>query len=104
MSIGRLSEVGALWDYVPRVCGVGSGCAGGGVPLGDVLVLSWYGEVSLGGKQSISACAHETIPTKWSELNLYDACVLRERLVLSYHTAPPPPPRLKVWAEVSLYT
>jgi len=28
------------------------GCAGGGVPLGAVSVLSWCGEVSLGGKQS----------------------------------------------------
>jgi len=32
VSIGRLSEVGALWDFVPRVCGGGGGCAGGGVP------------------------------------------------------------------------
>ena len=44
--------VGALWDCVPRVCGGGGGCAGGGVPLGAVLALSWCGEVSLGGKQS----------------------------------------------------
>jgi len=43
-----------LWDYVPRVCGGGGGCAGGGVPLGAVPVLSWCGEVSLGGKQSSS--------------------------------------------------
>jgi len=49
VSIGRLSGVGALWDCVPRVCGDGGGCAGGGVPLGAVLVLSWCGEVSLGG-------------------------------------------------------
>ena len=27
------------------------GAAGGGVPLGGVLVLSWCGEVALGGKQ-----------------------------------------------------
>jgi len=44
-----LSGVGALWDCVPRVCGGGSGCAGGGVPLGAVLALSWCGKVSLGG-------------------------------------------------------
>jgi len=48
--IGRLSAVGALWDCVPRVCGGGGGCAGGGVPLGAVPVLFWCGEVSLGGK------------------------------------------------------
>jgi len=52
VSIGRLSGVGALWDCVPRVCGGGGGCAGGGVPLGAVPVLSWCGEVSLGGIQS----------------------------------------------------
>jgi len=39
---------------VPRVCGGWGGCAGGGVPLGAVPVLSWCGEVSLGGKQSLS--------------------------------------------------
>jgi len=55
VSIGRLSGVGALWDCVPRVCGGGGGCAGGGVPLGAVPVLSWCGEVSLGGIQSSSA-------------------------------------------------
>jgi len=49
VSIGRLSWVGALWDCVFRVCGGGGGCAGGGVPLGAVLVLSWCGEVYLGG-------------------------------------------------------
>jgi len=38
-----------VWDCVPRVCGGGGGCAGGSVPLGTVLVLSWCGEVSLGG-------------------------------------------------------
>jgi len=37
---GFLSGVGALWDCAPRVCGVGGGCAGGGVPLGCVPVLS----------------------------------------------------------------
>jgi len=47
-SIGRLSGLGALWDYVPRVCSGGGGCAGGGVPLGAVPALSWCGEVSLG--------------------------------------------------------
>jgi len=52
VSIGRLSGVGALWDCVPRVCDGGGGCAGGGVPLGAVPVLSWCGEVSLGGIQS----------------------------------------------------
>jgi len=41
--------VGAPWDCVPRVCGGGGGCAGGGVPLGAVPALSWCGEVSLGG-------------------------------------------------------
>ena len=54
VSIGRLSGVGALWDCVPSVCGCGGGCGGGGVPLGAVPVLSWCGEVSLGGKQSAS--------------------------------------------------
>jgi len=34
VNIGRLSGVGAVWDCVPRVYGGGSGCAGGGVPLG----------------------------------------------------------------------
>jgi len=34
VSIGRLSEFGALWDCVPRACDVRGGCAGGGVPLG----------------------------------------------------------------------
>jgi len=48
-----LSGVGALWDCVPRVCGGGIGCAGGGVPLGDVPALSWCGEVFLGGKHII---------------------------------------------------
>ena len=43
-----MSGVGTLWDCVPRVCGGGGGCAGGGVPLGAVPVLSWCGEVSLG--------------------------------------------------------
>jgi len=47
-----LGGVGARWDCVPRVCGGGDGCAGGGVPLGAVPVLSWCGEVSLGGIQS----------------------------------------------------
>ena len=50
VSIDRLSGVGALWDYVPHVCGGGGGCAGGGVPPGAVPVLSWCGEVFLGGK------------------------------------------------------
>ena len=54
MSIGRLSGVGALWDYVPHVCGGGGGCAGGGVPLGAVPVLSRCGEGSFGGIQSSS--------------------------------------------------
>jgi len=45
----RSRWVGALWDCVPRVCGGGGGCAGGGVPLGAVPALSWCGEVSLGG-------------------------------------------------------
>jgi len=49
VGIGRSSGVGALWDCVSRVCGGGGGCADGGVPLGAVLVLSWCGEVSLGG-------------------------------------------------------
>ena len=47
-----LTGVGALWDCVPRVCGGGGGCAGGGVPLGAVPVLSWCGEVFLRGIQS----------------------------------------------------
>ena len=56
--IGRLSGVGALWDCVPHVCGGGGGSANGGVPLGDVPVLSWCGEVALGGKQSSSSHTH----------------------------------------------
>jgi len=48
-----LSGVSALWDSVYRVCGGGGGCAGGGVPLGALPVLSWCGEVSLGGTHSI---------------------------------------------------
>jgi len=44
----------ALWVCVSRVCGGGGGCAGGGVPLGTVPVLSWCGEVSLGGIQPSS--------------------------------------------------
>jgi len=47
-SIGRLSGVDALWDCVPRVCGGGGGCAGGGVPVGAVPALSWWGGVSRG--------------------------------------------------------
>ena len=43
-----------VWDCVPRVCRGGGGCAGGGVPLGAVPVLSWCGEVSPGGIQSSS--------------------------------------------------
>ena len=43
--------IGVLWDCVPRVRGGGGGCAGGDVPLWAVPVLSWRGEVSLGGKQ-----------------------------------------------------
>ena len=35
-----LRPIPALWDCVPRVCGGGGGCAGGGVPLGAVPVLS----------------------------------------------------------------
>jgi len=53
VSIGRLSGVGALWNCVSLVCGGGGGCAGGDVPLWAVLVLSWCGEVSLGGKHII---------------------------------------------------
>jgi len=53
MSMGRLRGVGALWDCVPRVTGCEDGCAGGGVPLGAVLALSWCGELSLGGKHSV---------------------------------------------------
>ena len=75
--VGRLNGVGALWDCVPRVCGSGgaalaaaaaalavasvsaaaladataAGCAGGGVPLGAVPVLSWCGKVSLGASR-----------------------------------------------------
>ena len=57
---GRLSGVGALWDCVLRVYGSGGGCAGGGVPLGAVLALSWCGEVSLGGILSIIGRARTT--------------------------------------------
>jgi len=46
--ICRLSGVGALWDCVPCVYGGGGGCAGGGVPMGAVLAVSWCGEVFLG--------------------------------------------------------
>jgi len=53
-SIGRLSGGGALWDCVPRVCGGGGGCAGGGVPLGAVPALSGCGEVPLGVIKSSS--------------------------------------------------
>ena len=42
-----------MWDSVPRVCGGGVGCAGGGVPLGAVPALSWCGAVSLGSKHII---------------------------------------------------
>ena len=52
--IGRLSVGLALWDCVSRVCGGGVGCAGGGAPLGAVLVLSWCGEVFLGSILIIS--------------------------------------------------
>ena len=40
---------GGLSDCVSHVCGGEGGCAGDGVPLGAVPVLSWCGEVSLGG-------------------------------------------------------
>jgi len=46
MTASRPSGVCALWDCVPRVCGGGGSCAGGGVPLGAVPVLSWCGEMS----------------------------------------------------------
>jgi len=59
------SGVGALWDCVLHVCGRGGGCAGGGVPLGAVLVLSWCGEVSLGGKQSPSS---DTYIDRWIDI------------------------------------
>jgi len=52
---GRFSGVSALWDCVPHVGSGGGGCAGGGVPLGAVPVLSWCGEVCLGSKQSSSS-------------------------------------------------
>jgi len=42
-------KLGGVWDCVSRVCGGGGGVAGGGVPLGAMPVLSWCGEVSLGG-------------------------------------------------------
>jgi len=48
-----LSGVDALWDCVPRACGGGVGCAGGGVLLGAVPALSWCGEVCLGGEHVI---------------------------------------------------
>jgi len=59
--IGRLSGVGALWDCAPRVCGGGSGCAGGGVPLGAMPALSWCGEVSLGGKHIITSVVRTVV-------------------------------------------
>ena len=49
-----MSGESALWDCVLRVCDGGGGCAGGGLPLGAVPVLSWCGEVSLGGIQASS--------------------------------------------------
>jgi len=58
VSIGYLSGAGALWDCVPRVCGGGGGCAGGGVPLGAVSALSWCAEVSLGGIHIIIDATH----------------------------------------------
>jgi len=48
-----LSGVGVLCDCVPHVCGGVGGCAGGDVPLGAVPVLSWCGEVTLGGLHNI---------------------------------------------------
>jgi len=49
----RYTDIGALWDYVSRVCGGGGGCASGGVPLRAVLALSWWRKVSLGGEPII---------------------------------------------------
>jgi len=50
---------------VSRVCGGGCGCAGGVVPLGAVPVLSWCGEVSLGGKESSSSmCSRDRLLTE----------------------------------------
>ena len=46
---GGVGPVGTLWDCVPRVCGGGGGCVGGGVPMGAVPALSWCGGVSLEG-------------------------------------------------------
>jgi len=54
--------VGTLWDCVSHVCGGGGGCIGGGVPLGAVPVLSWCGEVSLGGIQSSSSREGGSLP------------------------------------------
>jgi len=42
--MGRV--IGALWDFVPRVCGGEGGCAGGGVPLWGLCsrsLLVWGG-------------------------------------------------------------
>jgi len=54
-----LSGGGTLWYCAPHVCRGGTGIAGGGVPLGAVPVLSWYGEVSLGGTASSSYLPNE---------------------------------------------
>jgi len=59
-----LSGVGALWDCVPRVCGGGGGCAGGGVPLGVVPALSWCGEVSLEGILIINHTDRNSVHTR----------------------------------------
>jgi len=43
-AMGRV--IGALWDFVPRVCGGEGGCAGGGVPLWGLCsrsLLVWGG-------------------------------------------------------------
>jgi len=46
-SVSRAPLPSGIYLYlsvcVPPVCGGGGGCAGGGVPLGAVPVLSWIG-------------------------------------------------------------
>jgi len=64
--MGRRS--GGEGDCVPRVCGGGGGCAGGGVPLGAVPALSWslLGNTRSEEKNTI---LYSDLASKWNTIS-----------------------------------
>jgi len=98
--------VGALWDCAPHVCGGGGGCAGGGVPLGAVPVLSWCREVFLGVNNQYQPVHTRNQNHKTVRAQLVCCMCLEKGLFYHIIQPPPPPPlpELKVWADVSLFT